>query len=136
MKAWFTTFAVILALVQLYTSLRIYGKASLPPRELPVWFGALHRLSGIAAFLFTLPVAYHCLWSLGFDPTGNTRVFFHSVFGLFFYGAFAAKVVIVRSRRMPGWALPAVGGAVFTVLVLVWLTSSLWYYDTVGFPEF
>ena len=35
---------------------------------------------------------------------------------------------MVRSRRMPGWALPVVGGVLFTVLVLAWATSSLWFF--------
>ena len=33
---------------------------------------------------------------------------------------------------MPGWALPVVGGLLFTVLVLIWLTSSLWFFRTIG----
>jgi Family of unknown function (DUF6529) len=41
-------------------------------------------------------------------------------------------VFVVRSRRMPGWALPAVGATLFTVLVLIWLTSSLWFFRTIG----
>ena len=49
-----------------------------------------------------------------------------------FYGAFATKVVIVRSRRMPGWALPVAGGILFGALVLIWLTSSLWFFREVS----
>ena len=56
----------------------------------------------------------------------------HSVFGCLFFGAFTTKVLVVRSHRMPGWALPAVGAALFTVLVVIWLTSSLWFFRTVG----
>ena len=33
---------------------------------------------------------------------------------------------------MPGWALPVFGGLVFTALVGLWLTSSLWFFTTVG----
>jgi hypothetical protein len=33
---------------------------------------------------------------------------------------------------MPGWALPVVGASLFTVLVLIWLTSSLWFFRTIG----
>ena len=33
---------------------------------------------------------------------------------------------------MPGWALPVVGGVLFTVLVLIWLTSSWWFFRTIG----
>ena len=81
----------------------------------------------------TLPVAYHCLWSLGFNPDpGGGRRLWHSVLGCAFYGAFATKVVVVRSRRLPGWAFPVVGGVLFTLIVLVWLTSSLWFFNEIG----
>jgi hypothetical protein len=33
---------------------------------------------------------------------------------------------------MPGWTLPVVGGTVFALLILVWLTSSLWFFRTIG----
>lgn len=134
LKAWFATVAVVLALVQVLTALRIYGKVKVPAQA-PAWLGDFHRLSGTLAFLFSLPVAFHCLWSLGFNAhVSQTRVFVHSILGCFFYGAFAAKMVIVRSKQMPAWALPLAGGAVFTALVGIWLTSSLWFFTNVGFP--
>jgi hypothetical protein len=134
LKAWFATAAVVLAFVQVFTALRIYGKISVPARA-PTWLGDFHRLCGTLAFLFSLPVAFHCLWSLGFrSDTGQARVLVHSVLGCFFYGAFAAKMVIVRSGHMPGWALPVAGGVVFTALVGIWLTSSLWFFTNFGFP--
>jgi Family of unknown function (DUF6529) len=48
-------------------------------------------------------------------PRVTSRVAVHSLAGCFFYGAFAAKVVVVRSR-LPRFALPLAGG---TLLVLV-----------------
>ncbi|MGH2358797.1 MAG: DUF6529 family protein, partial [Candidatus Limnocylindria bacterium] len=45
-------------------------------------------------------------------------------------------VLIVRSRGLPGWALPIAGGTVFTALVGVWLTSSFWFFTSVTFPGF
>ena len=135
LKAWFTTAAVVLALVQLLTALRLFGKVKVP-RNAPSWLGDLHRLSGTLALLFSLPVAYHCLWALGFesDP-GQTRRFVHSVAGSFFYGAFLTKVLVVRRRGLPKWALPLLGGATFTALVVVWSTSALWFFQNIGFPE-
>ena len=84
----------------------MYGKLGRSPA--PSWVGPTHRLCGTLALLVTLPVAYHCLWSLGFQ-TDSTRRYVHSVMGCVFYGAFATKVLCVRSARLPGWALPAVG---------------------------
>jgi hypothetical protein len=133
MKAWLATAAVALALFQVGSALRIYGKVG--SGEPPSWLGRLHRTSGALAFLISLPVAYHCLWALGFQDA-TTRVLVHSLAGCFFYGAFAAKVIVVESKRLPGLALPVAGGAVFSALVAIWLTSALWFFDNVGFPEF
>ena len=131
LKVWLATAAVALALVQGVTALRMYGK--LGRSTGPRWLRPAHRISGTAAFLLTIPVAYHCLWALGLQWHSGPRVLVHGILGCFFFGALTAKVVMVRSRRMPGWALPAMGGAVFTALVLVWATSALWFFRTQGF---
>ena len=88
------------------------------------------------AFVFSLPVAYHCLWSLGFAET-NTRAVAHSVVGCVFYGAFVAKVLALRSSGLPKSTLPIVGGITFASLVLAWLTSSVWFLTAdLGVPLF
>lgn len=130
-KAWMTTLVFLLAIVQVIGALWMYGR--LPWGDAPDWVGPAHRIAGSLALLVSLPVAYHCLWSLGFDPDpGGSRRFWHSVFGCLFYGAFATKVVVVRSKRMPGWALPIVGGVLFTLLMLLWVSSSLWFFRNIG----
>lgn len=135
-KSWLTTLVLALALFQGYSALRMWGRVS-RPRSLPGWWGDAHRLSGLLAFVFTLPVAFHCLWALGFEPdVTEFRRFAHSLMGTLFYGAFAAKVTLVRSHGGPSWALPVIGGVVLTVLVLVWISSSLWFFTTFGFPAF
>lgn len=130
MKAWLATLAVALGVFQLASALKLYGRL-LPQRSAPSWLGDAHRLSGTVAFLATLPVAYHCLWSFGYQ-TGDTRVWVHSLAGCVFYGALTTKVFVVRNHRLPGWALPAAGGLVFTVLVVAWATSALWLFTEVG----
>jgi hypothetical protein len=133
MKVWLASAAVLLALGQLASALWIYGR--LPVRRAaPGWLGHVHRISGRIAFLISLPVAYHCLYQLAFQDT-SARVLAHSLLGCAFYGAFAAKVVIVRSPALPGWALPVAGGLVFTLLVAIWLTSGLWFIANNGFPS-
>jgi hypothetical protein len=124
MKVWLATVAIVFALFQLFSALWMYGR--LPLRDAPSWIGSAHRISGRLAFLVSLPVAYHCLYQLAFQNT-TTRVLAHSLLGCLFYGAFAAKVTVVRSHNLPGIALPIAGGLVFTVLVAVWLTSGFWY---------
>ena len=135
MKAWVTTGVLVLAVVQIVLALRLYGK--LGRTRAPAWVGPAHRIVGLAAFVLSLPVAYHCLWALGFESDGDqTRRFAHSLLGCAFYGAFVLKVLAVRSRRMPRQTLPVLGGLVFAVLVAVWFTSSLWFFGDAGFPSF
>jgi hypothetical protein len=125
-KSWLATTAIFFALVQLVSALMLYGK--LPG---PGWAGALHRWSGRIAFLVAVPVAVHCLYALGYQ-TYSTRVMWHSLLGCFFFGAFSAKMLLLRSERLPNWLLPVVGGLVFAVLTAVWLTSALWFFRTFG----
>jgi hypothetical protein len=125
-KSWLASAAMFFALVQLTSALMLYGK--LPA---PAWSGALHRWSGRAAFLIAVPVAVHCLYALGWQ-TYETRVMWHSVLGCFFFGAFSAKMLLLRWERIPGWLLPLVGGLVFAALTVVWLTSALWFFRTFG----
>jgi hypothetical protein len=125
MKAWLTTGALALAAVQLLTALRMYGRVGHGPSPRAVALS--HRVSGTAAVVLTAPVAFHCLWSLGFG-TYSTRVLVHSLLGCLFYGTFVTKMLTLRSRRVPGWALPWLGGAVLAILVALWLTSSLWFF--------
>jgi hypothetical protein len=130
-KAWLATGALVLALVQVTTAARIYGRLHFLPDRGP-GIARVHRWSGRVAFLLTLPVFFHCVTILGFQ-TPDTRVALHSLVGTFFYGMFAAKVLIVRDRALPGWALPTAGVTLASMLGVLWLTSSLWYFTTVRF---
>jgi len=130
MKVWLGAVAGLLALVQGVLALWMYGKLG---RAAPAGVALAHRATGVVAVLVSLPVAYHCLWSLGFQSY-DTRVLVHSTLGCVFYGAFVTKVIAVRGRSSPQWLLPLAGGALFTTLVLVVLTSSVWYLSTLGTP--
>jgi hypothetical protein len=134
MKAWLTTLALVLVLFQLGSALRMYGRLSWP-RTMPQWVPFAHRWSGTAAFVATLPVAYHCLWALGFETVDGRRLA-HSLLGCTFYGVFTTKMLALRSSRLPGWALPVIGGVLFTTLVGLWLTAALWFFTNVTFPGF
>ena len=89
------------------TAARIYGRLSFLPERGPT-IARVHRWSGRIAFLCTLPVFFHCVTILGFQ-TPDARVALHAIVGTFFYGVFAAKVLIVRDHSLPGWALPTAG---------------------------
>jgi hypothetical protein len=128
-KAWLASVAFALALVQLVTALRMYGK--LGRAATGATAGLVHRWSGRLAVLVSVPVAVHCLYALGFQGY-STRVLLHSLLGCFFYGAFGAKMLLLSRDGAPKWALPLLGGLVFSALTAIWLTSSLWFFGTSG----
>ena len=131
-KAWFATAAVVLAVVQVATGARIFGKLTGIVPVPPPRVNRIHRWSGRLAILCTLPVAFHCIFILGFQTDG-ARVLIHSLLGTFIYGVVAIKLFFVHDRDHPRWTLPLVGGTLFTVLALLWSTSSLWYFTQVRF---
>jgi len=131
-KAWLATAAVTLAIVQVLTGARIFGKLERVVRIPRPHVNRVHRWSGRLAILCTLPVAFHCIFILGFKTT-NARVLAHSILGSFVYGVFTVKVFFVHDRMHPRWVLPLVGGTMFSVLVALWASSALWYFTNVHF---
>lgn len=127
-KSWLASAAFLLALVQLATGAGMWGWFGLGDRS---WVAPLHRWSGRLAVLATLPVVTHCLYAFGFEHD-NPRVLVHSLLGCLFFGAFTAKMLALRPRSVPGWALPVLGGLLFTALAGLWLTSALWFFTTTG----
>jgi plastocyanin len=130
LKSWLANGVLALAALQLYSALWIYGR--LPWRK-PRLLGLAHRVSGYAAIALSLPIGYHCLFAYGFRDF-DRRTLVHSIAGCFFYGALAAKLIIVRSRRLPGWALPVAGGTMVTLVFVLWYSSALWYFNNFNSP--
>jgi hypothetical protein len=95
------------------------------------WVAPLHRWSGRLAVLATLPVVTHCLHAFGFEHD-NPRVLAHSLLGCLFFGAFTTKMLALRPKSVPGWAIPVLGGLLFSALAGLWLTSALWFLTTTG----
>ena len=132
LKSVLATIALGLAVLQVLLALWIYRKLPLagsPPRPARL----AHRVIGFGLFALTVPIAVHCLLAYGVQLT-SLRVAVHSIAGCFFYGAFAAKVLLVQSRRLPGWVLPVAGGVLAVVVGVLWYTSSLWYYNGFQLP--
>ena len=121
-KAALTTVAFVLGCVQLVTGLGMFGRIPLRGN----WVAPLHRWSGRIAVAFTVPVAVHCLYALGFQ-TFDARVAVHSILGCFFFGAFICKMLILTRDDSPKWALPLAGGMVLTGLTALWVTAVLWF---------
>jgi Family of unknown function (DUF6529) len=132
LKSLLASVALGLAALQVLLGLWIYRKLPLagsPPRPVR----PAHRITGFALFALTVPIAVHCLLAYGVQLT-TARVAVHSLAGCFFYGAFTAKVLLVQSRRLPGWALPVAGGALAILVAVLWYTSALWYYNGYQLP--
>jgi hypothetical protein len=129
MKAWLATAAFILGLGQLLTAARIYGKLHFAPEG--HFYSLFHRWAGRVAILLTVPVAYHCVFMLGFGTSG-ARAIIHSAAGATFYSVFFTKVLIIRTSGYPGWALPLAGGVLLAILMVLWLTSAAWFFDVLG----
>lgn len=132
MKAWLATAVIVLVVAQIASAMWMFGRL---PRlgPAPAWAAPAHRWTGTAAFLLTLPVAYHCLWALGFQDR-TPRVLTHSIAGCAFYGAIATKLLVLRSDRIPRWALPVAGSLLVGILTVIWLTSALWFFTDIELP--
>jgi hypothetical protein len=134
LKSWLATGVLALAAVQLGLALWMYGKfPGLGVAALPTH--SVHRAVGTVAVLITLPIAYHCAFAYGVETNIDARTAVHSLAGCFFYGAFAAKLLIVRSRRFPGWSLPLAGGTLIVLVAVLWYTSALWYFNDYRLPS-
>ena len=134
LKSTLATVALALVAVQVLLALWIYQK--LPAvHSSPRPVRLAHRVIGACLFAITVPIAIHCLMAYGVQFT-NLRIAIHSVAGCFFYGAFAAKVLMVHNRRLPGWALPVAGGTLAVLLGVLWYTSALYYYNGFALPGF
>lgn len=133
LKALLASVVLGLAALQILLALWMYRKlpqAGPPPRPVR----RAHRAAGFALFAVSLPVAVHCLIAYGVQLT-SARVAVHGLAGCFFYGAFVAKVLLVRTRRLPGWVLPAAGGTLAGVVAVLWYSSALWFYNGYQLPH-
>jgi hypothetical protein len=77
-------------------------------------------------------VAVHCLYALGFADF-SLRALIHSILGCLFFGAFVCKMLILTRDDAPGWALPVLGGVVFSLLTGLFATAAVWFFAYRGF---
>lgn len=126
LKVWLTVLIALLACLQLISGLRIVGWFPWPQRK-PHWLRRAHRASGASAFLLSLPVASDCLRHYGFQTT-SLRVGLHSAVGCFFFGAFTTKILATRVGGPTRFLVPAAGGALFASLLVLWASSSFWFF--------
>ena len=132
LKSLLATVALGLAVVQVGLAAWMYGKLPFAGRAgKPIRL--THRVIGGAAFLVTLPVAIHCATAYGVKLT-DWRIVVHSIAGCFLYGAFVAKVLLVHTKKLPGWALPVAGGILAVLILVLWYTAGLYYYNSYSVP--
>ncbi|MFP5068916.1 DUF6529 family protein [Pseudonocardia nantongensis] len=122
-KAWLGSLALLLAVVQGVTGRMLHRGDPL--------LGTVHRWTGRAAVLVTVPVAVQCLYAFGWSGA-TTSALLHSLLGCVFYGAFVTKMLLLRRPGVPGWMLATCGGLLLAVLAGVWLTSALWFFTGHG----
>ncbi len=96
-KAWLASGALALAVVQVLTASRMWGKLQGVVRLSFATSKRIHIWSGRLAVLLTLPVFFHCVTMLGFR-TPDARVATHSVGGSFVYGVLAAKLLVIGRK--------------------------------------
>jgi hypothetical protein len=41
-------------------------------------------------------------------------------------------MLVLTRTGLPSWALPVMGGIVFTALAGLWVTASLWFFSVAG----
>ncbi|MEQ8839489.1 MAG: DUF6529 family protein [Acidimicrobiales bacterium] len=129
-KSMFASVTVVLFFVQISLGLRIAGRLGprLPP---PPWARDVHRLVGTIAFGMSIPVVFHCLWTLGYRAD-DTRLALHSLLGCVAYGLYVAQVLTVRSGDRPEWAVPVTGAMLGIAMIVAWWTSALYFYAGIG----
>ena len=126
-KAWLATGAFVLAVVQLVSALVHVRPDAGPGAVVDRWAAPLVRAGRRAARRCRSPCTA-CTRSASSRLAAGA-------------GALAGRLLVLRrvhrqdaraARRHPGWALPVLGGAVFTALTALWLTSSVWFFTTSG----
>ncbi|MEW1860252.1 MULTISPECIES: DUF6529 family protein [unclassified Streptomyces] len=134
LKARLGSALLCLVLIQYGLALWMFGRIpGVRAAPHPVRTG--HRVLGYFLFLFSLPIAFHCLVTYGIE-TSSPRVAIHSFTGCAFYGAFVAKVIVVRSKRLPGFLLPVMGSLLLVGVALLWYTAPLWVLNGYSVPGF
>ena len=129
-KSALASVTMFLFVMQVSLGLRITGRVG-PHQAPPSWTTDLHRLLGTVAFGVSIPVVFHCIWTLGYQ-SGDSRLVVHSLFGCIAYGFYVAKVLAVRRGDLAPWAVPVTGSLLGITMLVAWWTSALVHYAGAG----
>jgi plastocyanin len=100
--------------------------------------------------LGTLTAAGFYVWAKNLTPDYSTSLFGQTAAGTFPLKSWLGTALLalavlqtftalwlygkVRSKRLPGFALPLAGGTVVTVIVVLWYSAALWYFNDMSVP--
>ena len=130
-KTWLATLALVLVVVQVCTAsvdvARLPGAAPRRP-------GSARCTGGAAAWRSSRWSRWRCTASGRWDssPLSSRARAQHR--RLRVLRRLHREDVGLRVRGLPGWTLPVLGGLVFALFVLAWLTSALWFFTRSGLP--
>ena len=132
-KVVLASVVLALALYQVILMAVGYGKLRLPFLQAgPA--SSTHRAVGDTIVVVTLLVAFMCIAYFGFEdgveharPGERTRALIHVVAGSTLLVVLALKIVVVRWWHGLGRYLPYLGGAVFTMYLVTWVSSAADY---------
>ena len=131
LKTWLASVALLLVVVQVLSALAMWGRLPGVAGHARPGLPGLHRWTGTVAFLLTLPVAFHCVWSLGFEDYVHAGA-----------GALRRRLRALRRvrrqdarpapARPAGLAAAGARWAVFAAVIVVWSSSALWFFSRSG----
>ena len=127
MKSVLASVALVFACVQVVSALRMYGRIGSGPASRYGHPGPPHlgcaRRSHHPPRRLRVPLGHRLRDPLDADLRALApRAACSTAF-------FVAKMLSLHTKRIPGWALPWLGGLTFATLVGLWLTSALWYFS-------
>ena len=129
LKSILTTVVLIVAMGQSISGLRLRGhlkRLPLPLRGLRTW----HRLSGDAALLLTVSVAFICVTHRPYGAY-SLRVPLHAALGTLAAAVMLAKVLIARRFRTYLRRVTVLGAVVWFAVLGCFSASALWYFRLV-----
>ncbi len=94
-----TLVVAVLLVVQAAIGFKLAGLFGIRPADRP-WLSDLRRLIATAAVGLSLPVAFHCVWILGFG-SDSPMTTLHSILGCIAYGCVVAALWPDDRRRAP-----------------------------------
>ena len=117
--------SVILALAAYQVVLMAVGYGKVRPPFLGSRAASFaHRAIGDAIVAVSLVVAVMCIGYAGFEAEEGTRTVVHIVAAIALLCTLALKVAVVRGWLPLGRFLPPLGGTVFVLFAITWLTSA------------